>query len=269
MTDSTKITDWTAIYRADCAPPPGHRLDDLVADAARALGDPDPEVRDGYPYAVLATWIERGVIDRDRRLALGDLMAERFTDPRIEARTFAALVLEMIVRGGDLRPAWVEAFAAWYRSETDLRGLDATLGWLHAVAHGADLLAACGLRPEVDPGPLLALAAERLLTPTDHLFAQREDDRLAKALALVLTRPDLTAERSTAWLAPVGTALAGREPGPMPAWASNTVRTLRALYVAADLGVSAKRDGRRAPLAHADAVKARLAEVLDPVFPYS
>ncbi|MFF0410879.1 DUF2785 domain-containing protein [Kitasatospora sp. NPDC004745] len=262
------MTDWPEIYETDCALPPGRPLDDLVAELAAALGDPDPAVRDGHPYAVLETWIARGVIDRDRRLALGDLMAARLTDPRVQARTFAPLVLTMIVGRGDLRPAWVEAFTAWYRSETDLRGHDAALGWLHAVAHGADLLAALGRRPEVDPEPLLALAAERLVTPTDHLFAQREDDRLAKALAFVLTRADLTAERSTAWLSPVGAALAAREGGPLPFWVSNTVRTLRALYVVADVGVSARRGEPRTPLTHAEAVKSRLAEVSDQVFPY-
>ncbi|MBO1415121.1 DUF2785 domain-containing protein [Streptomyces sp. FH025] len=263
------MTDWLKIYETDCGLPPGRRLDDLVAELAEALRDPDPEVRDGYPYAVLDTWIRRGVIDHDRRLALGDLMAERFGDPQIQARTFAPLVLAMIVSQGSLRPEWLDAFAAWYRAETDLRGRDDTLGWLHAVAHGADLLAAFGLRPEVDPEPLLVLATERLLAPTDHLFAEREDDRLAKAIALTLIRPDLTAERSTAWLSAIGTALAPYERGPMPVWASNTVRTLRALYVTADLGVSAERGGRPVPLAHGDAVKGRLAEVLRLVFPFA
>ncbi|MEU4025725.1 DUF2785 domain-containing protein [Streptomyces anulatus] len=232
-----------------------------------ALGDPDPEVRDSYPYAVLDTWIRRGVIDGDRRLALGDLMAERFTDPRIQARTFAPLVLKMIVSQGCLRPEWLGAFAAWYRSETDLRGRDDKLRWLHAVAHGADLLGACGLRAEVDPEPLLGLAAERLLATTDYLFAEREDDRLAKAVALVLTRPGLTPDRSTAWLSEIGAALAPYERGPMPAWASNTVRTLRALYVLADLGVSADRDGHPLPLSCGNAVRSQVAAVLRPLLP--
>ncbi|WP_316519949.1 DUF2785 domain-containing protein [Kitasatospora brasiliensis] len=263
------MTNWCEIYESDCAFPAGRELDDLVAELADALGDPDPEVRDGYPYAVLDCWIRRGVIDADRCLALGDLMAERFTDPRIEARTFAPLVLGMIVGQGHLRPEWLDAFAVWYRSESDLRGRDDELGWLHAVAHGADLLAACGQRPEVDPAPLLALAAERLLAPTEYLFAEREDNRLARALALVLTRPDLTPERSTGWLSTIGEALVGMERGPMPVWASNTSRTLLALYVLADLGVPTERGGRPVPLAHGDAVKARLAEVLKPVFPYA
>ncbi|MFE4970980.1 DUF2785 domain-containing protein [Kitasatospora sp. NPDC056651] len=263
------MTNWREIYETDCALPEGRGLDDLVAELAVALGDPDPEIRDGYPYAILDAWIRSGVIDGERRLALGDLMAERFTDPRIEARTFAPLVLTMIVGQGDLRPEWLDAFAAWYRSETDLRGRDDTLGWLHAVAHGADLLGALGRRPGVDPEPLLTLAAERLLAPTGHLFAEREDNRLARALALVLTRPDLTPERSTAWLSTIGEAFAGQERGPMPVWASNTVRTLFALYVLADLGVPAERGGHPVPLAHGAAVKARLAEVFQPVFPYA
>ncbi|MEU0835548.1 DUF2785 domain-containing protein [Streptomyces sp. NPDC056231] len=261
------MTNWREIYETDCALPAGRRLDDLTAELADALGDPDPEVRDSYPYAVLDTWIRRGVIDGDRRLALGDLMAERFTDPRIQAKTFAPLVLKMIVSQGCPRPEWLKAFAAWYRSETDLRGRDEKLGWLHAVAHGADLLGVCGLRPEVDPEPLLGLAAERLLATTDYLFAEREDDRLAKAIALVLTRPDLTPERSTAWLSEIGAALAPYERGPIPVWASNTVRTLRALYVLADLGVSAERGGYPVPLAHGDAVKAQVAAVLRPLLP--
>ncbi|GAA2992642.1 hypothetical protein GCM10010519_27690 [Streptomyces lactacystinicus] len=256
------MTNWREIHENDCALPPGRGLDDLTAELAEALGSPDPEIRDGYPYAVLDAWIRSGVIDRERCLALGDLMAERFTDPRIEARTFAPLVLRMIVNRGGAGPGWLDAFAAWYRAEADLRGRDDTLGWLHAVAHGADLLGAFGLRPEVDPGPLLGLAAERLLAPTEYLFAEREDERLAKAVALVLTRPDLTPERSTAWLAPIAEALAPYEYGPMPVWASNAVRTLRALYLLADLGVCAERGGRPVPLAHGEVVKARVAEVL-------
>ncbi|MFI2611781.1 DUF2785 domain-containing protein [Kitasatospora sp. NPDC018619] len=261
------MTDWREIYEKDGALPPGRGLDDLTAELAEALGDPDPEVRDGYPYAVLDAWIRSGVIDGERCLALGDLMAERFTDPRIEARTFAPLVLRMIVGRGVLRAEWFDAFAAWYRSEADLRGRDDKLGWLHAVAHGADLLGAFGLRPEFDPEPLFALAAVRLLAPTEYLFAEREDDRLARAVALVQTRPDLAPERSTAWLAPVAEALAPYGRGPMPVWASNTVRTLRALYVLADLGVALERGGPLVPLVHGEVLKARVAEVLRPVLP--
>lgn len=83
------MTDWSRIEADDCAVPTDRPLEELVRELSAALADPDPDVRDGAPYAVLATWIERGVIDEPRRLALGDEMAARFQDPEIQARTFA------------------------------------------------------------------------------------------------------------------------------------------------------------------------------------
>ncbi len=248
------MTDWDEIKRNDYAVPAGRRVEELVPGLSRALADPDPLVRDGAAYSVLAAWISRGVIDAPRRLALGDEMAERFADPRIQARTFAPLVLDMLVGAGDFRPGWVDAFAAWYVAETDLRGYDGTLGWLHAVAHGADLLGSFGVRPEVDPARMPALAAARLLAPTDGVFDQREDDRLAAALARALTRPDLTGAGATAWLDPVEAHVRARGRGPASASLSNTLRTLGALYVRVD---------RAAGGPHRAVLKGRLGAVLD------
>ncbi|MFG1741609.1 DUF2785 domain-containing protein [Micromonospora chalcea] len=260
------MTDWDLVCERDHAVPDGRDLDDLVAELAAALRDPDPVVRDGAPYVVLRTWIARDVIDAGRRARLGTLMAERFTDPEIQARTFAPLVLDMIVSRGDLDPAWLAAFRAWYPAETDLRGYDAKLGWLHAVAHGADLLATFGRHPSVDPAGMLDLAAARLVAPTEHLFAEQEDDRLARAIALVLARPGLSRADALAWLEPVAAGYAALPRGTTPAHASNSIRTLRALYVLLDTGVGLSRDAPALPQPHRDAVKARLAEVLAPVF---
>ncbi|MGW8881902.1 DUF2785 domain-containing protein, partial [Streptomyces mirabilis] len=168
------MIDWKSVEAADCAVPADRPMDDLVRELSRALADPDPLVRDGAPHTVLATWIARGVIGRSRRLELGDEMADRFTDPRVEARAFAPLVLDMLVTAGDFKAGWVDAFERWYPAERDLRGHDETLGWLHAVAHGADLLAGFGCHPEVAPVRMLDLAAARLTAPTDHVYDQME-----------------------------------------------------------------------------------------------
>ncbi|WP_236243951.1 DUF2785 domain-containing protein [Streptomyces sp. CC210A] len=260
---------WQRVYENDCAVPAGADLPALVDELAGALRDPDPEVRDGYPYVVLRTWIERDVVDGPLRVRLGTVMADRFEDPEVQARAFAPLVLDMIVRRGDLDPAWTAAFRRWYPAEEDLRGHDPEVGWLHAVAHGADLLGTLGLHPEVPPADMPALAAARLLSPTDELFAQQEDDRLAQAVARCLTRPDLTEAEATGWLDPLGAHFAaGRPPGvpTTPAHTSNALRTLRMLYLLADLGVRLHRGGPRVRLHHAAAVKRRLAEVLEPAF---
>jgi hypothetical protein len=260
------MIDWGNVRDDDFAVPAGESLDDLVAELAVALRDPDPEVRDGAPYVVLATWIARDVIDAERRAALGDLMAGRFTDEEVQARTFAPLVLDMIVSRGDFRPSWLAAFGAWYPAETDLRGWDPTLGWLHAVAHGADLLATFGRHPEVDPTAMLDLAAARLVAPTEQVWAEQEDDRLALALALVLARPELSQQDALRWLDPVEADFATKPRGSTPPRMSNCMRTLRALYLLADTDIAGRSGARPLRVIHRDVVKARLVEVLAPVF---
>jgi hypothetical protein len=248
---------------AATAPSPA-LLDEAVAD----LRSPDPVLRDEQAYGRLARWVP--LLDPDRRRALGDRMAERFTDPEVQARTFAPLVLARIVEGGPYDPAWTAAFTDWYLGERDLRGHDERLGWLHAVAHGADLLAALGRCPQADPVPLLATGRTRLLTPTDQVFDAMEDDRLGFALAVVLTRAELTERQSLEWLDPVAADFAAAEPGPVPPYASNTMRTLRVLYLLADRGVRPGRwQGEAVALRHAAAVRERVAAVLATNSPYA
>lgn len=236
-------------------------LDRLVED----LRSPDPVVRDETAYRTAKRWIPQ--LEPAERLDLGDRVTEHLTSPAVQARTFAPLVLAMIADAGDWRPQWWSAFADWFPAETDLRGYDAELGWLHAVAHGADLLGALSRFPGQNPCPLAGLAVARLLAPTDHLFDAQEDDRLAFALARILSHPDLTADRSAQWLGPVVAAFRTGEPGPVPAWASNTMRTLRMLYVLAHRGV---RDGAEGPargLTHREAVLEALGATLAIVAP--
>ncbi len=248
------MIDWTALPELD---PSEAELAAVVA----ALRSPDPVERDERAYSRLVGWVPG--LAAERRLALGDAMAARFQDPEIQARAFAPLVLGRLVRTGALRPGWLDAFTRWYPAETDLRGHHPELGWLHAVAHGADLLAAFGQHPEVDPEPLLALGAARLLAPTGHVFDAMEDDRLGFALALSLTRPDLTPAQSVGWLDAVAEVFATGRPGPMPAEVSNTLRTLRVVHLLAACGVRPTWGGEEVrPLPHGPAIGRRIVEVL-------
>ncbi|MGW6915577.1 DUF2785 domain-containing protein [Kitasatospora sp. NPDC054939] len=251
------IIDWNEIE--DAAPTPA-----LLAAVSAALRSPAPEVRDLLAYEQLCRWVPR--LAPAELLALGDELAERLGDPEIQARTFAPLVLAEVVGAGAYRPSWLEAFARWYPAETDLRGWDPQLGWLHAVAHGADLLAVLGRSPLVDdPAPLLELAAARLLAPTDHVLDALEDDRLGRAVALVLTRPELTERQALEWLDPL-VARPPRRPSAavpgVPANVSNTLRVLRMVYVLADRGVREERGGEPLTVRHSTALRGRIAEAL-------
>ncbi|MGW4892104.1 DUF2785 domain-containing protein [Kitasatospora sp. NPDC004240] len=251
------MINWTEIEAAEPTPA-------LLDEVSAALRSPDPEIRDLLAYEQLCRWVPRLAPSELERL--GDAMAARLSDPEIQARTFAPLVLAEIADAGVWQPRWLDAFARWYPAETDLRGWHPELGWLHAVAHGADLLAALGRSPlTADPGPLLALAAARLTAPTDHVWDALEDDRLGRAVAVVLTRPGLTEEQALAWLDPIAAQPPRRPsaatPG-VPANVSNTLRTLRMVSVLADRGVRAVRGGEALPVRHSEALRARIAEVL-------
>ncbi|MFD9129123.1 DUF2785 domain-containing protein [Kitasatospora sp. NPDC059571] len=255
------MIDWTGTTAT--APSP-----ELLDEVVGALRSPDPVLRDELAFTRLAQWVP--LLEPSRRQELGDRLAGWFTAPEIQARTFAPLVLARIVGCGGYDPAWLSAFTQWYPGERDLRGHDERLGWLHAVAHGADLLAAFGRCPRADPAPLLATACSRLLAPTAHVFDAMEDDRLGFALAVVLTRAELTESESLAWLEPIAADFAAAEPGPVPPYASNTMRTLRVLYLLADRGVRPeRRHGEAVPLRHAAAVRERVAAVLAVNSPYA
>ncbi|MDF6044597.1 DUF2785 domain-containing protein [Streptomyces sp. JH14] len=244
-------------------PPRAAALDGLITD----LRSPDPVVRDDLAYRTARRWVP--VLEPSELRYVGDRMAAHFASPAIQARTFAPLVLALIADGGEWKQEWWSAFADWFPAETDLRGHDPELGWLHAPAHGADLLAALSRHPRQDPYPLAELAVSRLLAATDHLFDAQEDDRLAFALAQILGHPGLTTAQSAQWLDPVAAAFRTGEPGPVPAWASNTMRTLRMLYILADRGFRGPgAEALRTPT-HRAVVLDSLAETLAIVAPYA
>ena len=262
------MTDWRAVIDDDLRLPDGLSPAEAVDELSQALRSPDPVVRDELAYSALAGLVP--ALDGSLRRELGASMAARLQDPEIQARTFAALILAELVQNGEFQPSWLAAFAAWYPAETDLRGYDRKLGWLHAVAHGADLLGAFGRCPQVDPASMLELAAARLLAPTDYVFRDQEDDRLAYAMALTSTRVELTEAQSVGWLDRVAADFEAGEPGPVPPPASNTMRALRLLYLLADRGVRPSwAGGDPVPFAHPVPVKRRLAEVLSLTAPFA
>ena len=254
--------NWSTVQADDFQVPVGHELAELIAELSEMLRSPRPEVRDSLAYSTLATWIMRGVLSRDRQTDLGDQMAERFADPAVQARTFAPLILACLADRGLVEDEWVFAFERWYPTEADLRGYGGSLGWLHAVAHGADLLGEFGTSSTVDPQRMLRLATARLTAPTDFVWRDQEDDRLGYAIAQTLTRDDLGPAEVTGWLDPIEAMLEKPPEVPIPPSVSNALRTLRSLYVLLGTGVRVR--GQDLPLVpeHASLVKGRLVEVL-------
>lgn len=235
---------------------PATTLHSLVDD----LASPDPVVRDERAYAALAGLVRDGDLDVEDRAWLASAMLERLGHERVEARAFAPLVLASLVAAGDFEPGWVPAVTRWYVGEQDLRGHDPQVGWVHAVAHGADFFGECGAAGVGDAADLLDALARRLVAPTSFVWRDQEEDRLACALALVLARDDVDAATATGWLEHVRTMFAAGSPGAVPAEASNTMRALRSLHVA--LGEEVVHDGEALRVPHADLVRRELVRLL-------
>ena len=255
-----------------------YTLDDLC----EMLTAPDPVTRDKVGYGLLWEMVGRGDVDGGLR-ALGDRQAAQLAHPEIQARTFAPLVLVAVLLRDEVTQEldaasvhrWLDAFLGWYTGETDLRGYDDHLGWLHAVAHGADAVEAFSRSRHLDTADLVRLldaVATRLVTPTEYLFAHGEDDRIGSAVTALLLRDDLTAENATAWLDPVRAALDSVKPGPLSCSMSNTVRTLNSLYVSCHRGVRLYDPaGHKRPLArppHQDAVLEAVAGSIRALYSY-
>jgi len=262
------MTDWRAFIDNGGILPDGLDMEQAVRELGEMVRSPDPVVRDELGYVAVVRLLPQ--LDKSLKRKLGATMTERFEDSEIQARTFAPLILNALVSDGEFDEKWLAAFEAWYPNEQDLRGHDQDRGWLHAVAHGADLLGTFGRHPQVDPERMLTLAARRLLAKTEYVLRDQEDDRLACALALTLTREELTETTSAAWLAPIATDFENGDSGPVPPHATNTMRTLRMLYLLVDRGVRPGwSKGETEQVRHREVVKQRLAEVLALVAPFA
>ncbi|HZX06413.1 DUF2785 domain-containing protein [Kribbella sp.] len=262
------MTDWEQVREGGFAVPEGRAVPELVAELVGMLRSPDPAVRDRQAYSTLATWVGRGVLSEQELRDLGDELVPRFGDPEIQARTFVPLILDVIVSAGVFEPRWVPPFERWYVGEQDLRGYDEKLGWLHAVAHGADLLGTFGQHPAVEPVQMLRLGIGRLLTPTSYVFRDMEDDRLGYALAATLTRAELTGSDAVDWLDPAVRVLSNPPTAGIAPEVTNTVRTLRVLYLFADHGLRIGDAKKLTPIPQREQLKARLAEVFATFTPY-
>jgi Protein of unknown function (DUF2785) len=245
-------------------PGKSRKLPDDLAALVDDLRSPDPRVRDDGAYSALASRVRGGGAD-GHLVALGDAGAALLADPAIQARSFGALLIALVLdrvntltsgipeRGGageDVRPidivGWIAFFLTWYGAEQDLRGHDETLGWLHAVAHGADTLEAFGGSPLLNTADLVMLldvAAQRVHAPTAHHLTQQEDDRLAHAVMTILARGAIPADDTRAWIDRLAAPWRASTTGPTSAQLDNTIRFARTLHLQLNLGVRDEPDG--------------------------
>ncbi|HEY6934615.1 MAG TPA: DUF2785 domain-containing protein [Marmoricola sp.] len=234
------------------------------------LASEDPAVRDGWAYEELAEGIADGRFSSDLERIRATAVT-RLRSTEIQARAFAPLILTWLVDAGDRDRDAFDAVTSWYLAETDTRGYDSHLGWLHAVAHGADYLGTCVVSGIATGPEVLEILARRIVTPGEA-WRDQEDARVALAAAHALSLCDQA--QSTAWLALLDAALqtfeqsaAQREVGDRPpAWLHNLFSACATLYVV--LAEQPRSGEENLDVPHADVVRAGLAQVIARMAPW-
>lgn len=191
----------------------GRSVGEWLTELSPLFESPDPQLRDGVAYELAVRWIvrERSATPADLRAVLAPWIAQlelRESDERDAGalrRSFHALALSLVAaRDLDtpfLSPQELEqllgAALAHLARESDERGWDPQLGWIHATAHCADLLKFLARNPRLDSAArerILGALAERATRPCEQAFAWGEDQRLAAAAGAALLRVDESAQ---------------------------------------------------------------------------
>lgn len=240
---------WLSLRDAKFALPEGESREAVLRDAELLVESEDPVLRDEVGYGLVVAWVYREhAVPAPALIQYASRLQQRLGDREgpMLSRSFSALSLSIIAAAELQQPvlsqpqfdALVESATDELVLETDLRGHDPRLGWMHATAHTADLLKFLGRDPRLSRDQqdrIVHAVAHRL--SHGPAFTWGEDERLAGVLRSLLLRTDARLEVFTAWLGTLGPAWKSLWASPVlnrEAYAqlSNVKQTLRALYVA-------------------------------------
>ncbi len=210
---------WRAIAKNDGKPPAGSSPRELAPELIADLGSTDAELRDGLAYDLLVHWIyQGGLTDDEVRPLMVTLLAnlragigERGTDS-VFRRSCSALILSVVAARNNERQlpfltpgeyrTLLDAALAYLADEKDERGFDPEKGWVHSVAHTADLLKFLVRDPRLTPANqtrvLDALRAK--LHDAPEPYTHGEDERLARVVISLARHDGLDKESLDAWV---------------------------------------------------------------------
>jgi len=207
----TAIAFWRPLRER--AENPGQSVDELAVGLVSCLGSPDPELRDGIGYELFTYWLRGEKLSDDTRFRLLRSLSENLRNPAPEntlSRSFSGLVLAELLRSDAQKPFLGDAdrqsllavATGAMTAESDYRGLDPVVGWVHPVAHMADLLWRFALHPATTADQARALldAVQGKVAPRDVTYSFNEGDRLARVVATVVQRELLPPAEIAAWL---------------------------------------------------------------------
>ena len=190
-----------------------HSPNQLALQLLSCLGSPNPELRDRIGFEVFTYWLRNEQLStetiRDLLNALTENLQQSAQAESLR-RSFSALILSEILRADNLsqfmnkeeRTALLAITVITLSAETDYRGLVENIGWVHPIAHMADMLWRFTLHSAFDEEQA-RLVLEAVLSKartSAASYAFNEGDRLARSVAVLIARETLPSSEIINWL---------------------------------------------------------------------
>ena len=222
--DQSSIEYWRKVRENAAA----ENANSLALSLAECLRSPNAELRDRIAYEVLTYWMRKDRLDPEQVAALEVrlvpwLATDSDTDDSAISRAFSALVLSEVVRYDALNPFMQEqelaklhsAATTMFAQERDYRGLTDELGWIHTVAHGADLLWRLSLHPkstEDQQSKILAVLGSQIVRADIPAYTFNEFDRIARVATAIISRGEVNQDELAHWVVEMA------DPGELGEW---------------------------------------------------
>jgi hypothetical protein len=182
------------------------------------LASPDPELRDGVAFDAISHWARAKALTPATLQSIRTTLLPRLlpdADGNGLAQPFAALTLAEVARADRVQPflsdaervELVRAATTYLTTLADYRGFDASEGWRHGVAHGADLLLQLSLNLALDRAQLdaiLAAVASQVMPANGHFYIYGEGERLMAPVFYIGRRGALSSAEWSEWFARLG-----------------------------------------------------------------
>jgi hypothetical protein len=187
------------------------------------IGNKDSHLRDNIIYPCLAHLLHDKHFDNNQLTNITkELMSEKYLtydmDNSIEysvlKRSFTALQIALLIyvhnRDNIFEKGYVnEIFNTvidYYSKETYLRGYDEAVGWIHSIAHSADMFSRLVECTELDNNNYERMMDEICIKfqVSTYTYVSDEDERTVTAIMKLLERDILTKEYILSWVNKLG-----------------------------------------------------------------
>ena len=180
------------------------------------LGDPSPEIRDELVFTSLARGIQEELFTQEQFHFIAEtILSDEGVEKEIDKiglstldRSFRALIYANLLSAdanqqsifyqrlkADIRYILLDQGLHYLLKEKDTTGFSSQYGWVHAVAHGADLLTEVVCHPDFPNDKV-----HKVFNTISIRFTDDEDWRLARVLYEPILQGKIEQEQVASWI---------------------------------------------------------------------